>query len=107
MSTRNDSVFWKEFKYKNKMPKKLEGIFEKIKTGNLKYFDIMDYKSPTSFPLTSYLHIIAGLKISKNHNKNSDYANIIPTPLDYKKIISDTAAQCMYHKDFLKNIKDN
>lgn len=104
---RSDTDFWKEFREKNPIPKKWQHIFDKIKTGNLRFFDIGDIKTPGHFGLSSYTQVCDGLKLFENMNVDG-YENISPSIEEYKSLLdekSETVAT--NHTEFLRWLNEN
>jgi len=104
---RNDSKFWKEFKQKNPMPKELLDMYETIKDGSFKYFDILDHKTPGTFAVSSFTQVGYGLDMIDNLD-NSIYNNINPSVEEYKNIIDYHYDQvAIDHKRFLRQLNEN
>jgi len=100
MTKRNDSEFWKNFRNKHSVPKKLQSFFELINNGNLRYFNFKDVKTTGYFPLISYLHVCHGLELVDNLN-NTNYNLIKPSVNEYKLLIDKFSKDAMSHKNFL------
>jgi tryptophan halogenase len=103
ITKRNDSDFWKNFKNKTVVPKKLQEIFYLIKEGNLRSFD-----TPVdSFALTSYLYVCSGLDMFEKPIMLNEYENIIPNPLLYKEIINNRYLESQQHRIFLNDLNND
>jgi tryptophan halogenase len=100
MTKRNDSEFWRQFREKHPVPKKLQSVLELIADGNLRYFNFKDTKTTGYFPLISYLHVCYGLKLIDSLN-NSNYDNIKPSLNEYKHLVDKLSKTAILHKDFL------
>lgn len=100
ITKRNDSEFWRNFKNKTVVPKKLQEIFYLIKEGNLRSTDT----PVNSFSLTSYLFVCDGLDMFENPVCINKYENIIPSPALYKEIINDRYLKSQSHREFLNKL---
>jgi len=99
LTKRNDSLFWKEFQLKNKMPKGLQDTLDDIKCGCLDKFSLPQ-KTTSSFGLQSYMYIIEGLEITKNlsNTEAHDFYN------GYNILKNTVKSYEQNHKDFLQNL---
>tara|TARA_R110000803_G_scaffold81053_1_gene146935 strand:- start:200 stop:1654 length:1455 start_codon:yes stop_codon:yes gene_type:complete len=102
MTKRKDSLFWKEFKFKNKCPEKFKPVLEKIKNNNLRFFDVqITNKIIQSFGLSSYLDVCEGLGIFKKPINLKNYENLKPTIKELKKIIDNNTSIAQLHNNIL------
>lgn len=104
LTKRNDSIFWQEFREKNKAPRLIEEILPFIQNGDLKYYFFHSSKFPSSFPLMSYLWVCSGLELFENNVKANNYENIQPSPEIYKEIIDAALENAPDHKKFLLSL---
>ena len=104
---RSDSKFWKEFKQKNLMPNKLLDLYETIKDGSFKYYDILNHKTPGTFAVSSFTQVGYGLDMI-DFLDNSVYNNIKPSPDEYKNIINYHCNHtAIDHRKFLERQYEN
>ena len=90
---RSDSDFWKEFKEKNPMPEELKNLYNSLKDGSFRYFDMLNHKTPGTFAVSSFTQVGYGLNMIDNLD-NSVYNKIQPSLEEYKNIIN-------YHNDMI------
>jgi tryptophan 7-halogenase len=106
LTKRNDSEFWKNFRNNYPPPKKFETQLELIKENNLRYFDVEDTKTLSSFPLSSYLLISKGLELFEKPIKNFGYESVYPAPAKYQTMINRYSKNAINHKVFLNSLNE-
>jgi len=106
LTKRNDSEFWKNFRNNYPPPKEFETRLELIKENNLRYFDVEDTRTLSSFPLSSYLLIAKGLELFEKPIKNSGYNSVYPAPNEYQLMINQYSKNAANHRDFLDSLKE-
>ena len=99
---RSDTRFWREFREKNPIPEKWKHIFDNLKKGDIRFFDISDIKTPGYFGITSYTQVGYGLDYIESINVDN-YQNITPSIKEYKKLIDEKCNTiAVNHTEFLK-----
>lgn len=108
LTKRKDSSFWREFRSNNPMPDKIASLFDKIKSGNLRYFDLVSSYHPSSvFPLASYLKVCYGLSHFSGKDINiENFTNLKPTLSDYKNNIEVLTSKAFDHHIFIERLLD-
>lgn len=104
ITKRDDSEFWREFKSKYPPPKKLAGMLDLIKTGNLRYFNTSDVKTTGNFALNSFLQVGYGLGIINSNINIDNYSAITPSINEYKNLIDQRSTSAIDHRTFLENL---
>lgn len=101
LTRRNDTNFWKNFKYNTKMPDRVAEFLELAAAGVLVPFDFpRDHRTAMAYPISSYLEVGHGLGLIKSKTTNQE--NIKPSPEEYKHIIEKAAMeQARSHKFLL------
>jgi tryptophan halogenase len=104
ITKRKDSDFWINFSKDYSPPDSFKDILESLKENNLRQVDLLDGKTLTYFPLSSFLQVGYGLEILNQSINTQGYENVIPNPQDYKNIIDNYFRKTLNHKLFLKNL---
>jgi tryptophan halogenase len=104
ITKRNDSDFWKNFRKDYPVPKEFSNLLEKIKSGNIRYFDFKDSKASAVFELNNYLQVSAGIDIFEKQLNISAYELVNPTPDSYKELINMKIKQAISHRNFLNGL---
>jgi tryptophan halogenase len=105
MTKRKDSLFWEDFRHKNKIPAEFRERFENLKNGNLRWLDIVNDKVSCNFALANYLQVADGLKLLENQLDIRGYEQLNPTPKQYKEICDNFIRNySIKNKTFLQNI---
>jgi tryptophan halogenase len=89
VTKRQDSMFWLEFRQKNKMPPGFEKIFAMLKEANLRSCNLVSGYTAAGFDMMSFLQVGAGLKIFENDMRIQGFENVNPDPIKYKAIIDE------------------
>jgi tryptophan halogenase len=104
LTKRTDSDFWKNFKSNFPPPQSFEYQLGLIKDNNLRYYDIENTKTPSYFPISSYIQIAEGLGLIENLSNNDGYNNIVPSISEYKELIDRYTRNAISHRTFLDSI---
>jgi tryptophan halogenase len=104
LTKRKDSLFWKNFKKNNPIPKHFVEKLEIIKENNLRFFNSNEVKTTCTFPIVSFLQVCNGLKLFKKKIKLSHYENLKPSIKEYKKLIDVNLKIAETNKEFLKKL---
>jgi tryptophan halogenase len=104
LTKRKDSLFWKNFKKNNPIPKHFVEKLEIIKENNLRFFNSNEVKTTCTFPVVSFLQVCNGLKLFKKKIKLSHYENLKPSIKEYKKLIDVNLKIAETNKEFLKKL---
>jgi len=104
ITKRNDSLFWREFKKKNKPPKDLENLFYNIQQSNINIFDF-NFKSQNDiFSFTSYLQVANGLELFNESFNLNCYDNLIPSQQEYNITLKNHIKNAIDHRQFLNSL---
>jgi|LakMenEpi03Aug12_release.lakeMendotaPanAssembly.Ray.scaffolds.fasta_scaffold28813_9 tryptophan halogenase len=105
LTKRNDSLFWREFREKNKTPDHLKEFIHRIEYANLRPLDVENVFAICHFPLYSFLLVAHGLDMFKQKFKLAFYEDIFQSLDLYKKILNDMHSEAPYHKDLLQHLQ--
>jgi tryptophan halogenase len=104
LTERKDSLFWKEFKHRNKTPLELLNILKKIKDGKFENYQMKEHGKIASFDYYSYLLIAHGQKLIEKKFDNEFYEDFNPDIHLHQKKLQYLLNQSPYHKQFLNNL---
>jgi hypothetical protein len=104
LTKRKDSLFWKNFKKNNPIPKHFVEKLKIIKENNLRFLNSNEVKTTCTFPVVSFLQVCNGLKLFKKKIKLSHYENLKPSIKEYKKLIDVNLKIAETNKEFLKKL---
>jgi tryptophan 7-halogenase len=106
MTKRKDSEFWKNFKENHPPTERIKNILYLLKSGNIRYHNIVKTNTSASFNLISFLMVANGLDIIEKPWISEYYENLNPSISDYKTMIDYHFIYSIKHKDFLNSIKN-
>lgn len=106
LTKRNDSPFWKNFRKDYLPPKEFRYVLSLIRSNNLRYLDIEEFKKSASFPIISYFMVAYGLELFNKRPNITHYKNITPTIPQYLSIIKEATDQSMTLNTFLNNVNN-
>ena len=96
ITKRNDSDFWKNFKHRHPVPKKLIETLDAIKDGNLNYLYLQKEFKTAYFSLESHIQIGIGLELSEKFNLDG-YRSLSPTVEEYHMLCDSMKTKTPIH----------
>jgi len=102
---RKDTVFWKKFRLKNKMPSSLKNIINRLDK-NILHFDFSNQYSNESrlFCVRSYIEVGGGLKFIKKTSLEG--INISPSRKEYLQMVKNKVKVAKKHLEILNNAEN-
>lgn len=104
LTKRNDSDFWKNFKYNCPLPNFLEKIFDEILNGRLSFLDINTPTGQPVFGVYSYLQVAYGLGLTSIDLNKKNLYKLNFTSDEYKRLIKDKASFSIFQRQFLNSL---
>lgn len=104
ISSRDDSLFWKEFQHKNKITDTLRYKLNLLKDAKLSFLHLPNHNKTIDFDINSWLDVAYGLNIIKNKFNNTLYENFNPTISNYQSLIKQLLSAAQDHRMFIKGL---
>lgn len=103
ISNKNDSPFWKELKFKTKIPENLKPMLDKLKTARLENYHMKPLGRISSFDYSSFLMVAYGLNIIEKKFDNEIYENFTPNVQLHRNNLNNLLSNAFYHHEFIKS----
>ena len=104
MTKRTDSLFWREFRQKNKPPKDLENLINNIQNCSFHNYDFNIEEQNYSFNYKNYLQVAKGLELLNKKFELNSYGNLIPSHTEYSYTIKNHIKNAVDHRHFLNSL---
>jgi len=104
MTKRTDSLFWKEFRQKNKPPKDLENLINNIQNCSFHNYDLNTEEQNYSFDYKNYLQVANGLELLNKKFELNSYGNLIPSHTEYSYTLKNHIKNAVDHRQFLNSL---